>query len=263
VRADTSSSLDYSLYMALEDLLALQHPQTDAHDELLFIVTHQAHEMWFKLLLHEFAELQRVLEQGKSGRALHTLHRTVAIVKTVVMQIGVLETMTARQFGRFRSQLSGSGFQSAQFREIEAVLGMRDRRTVQRYPQGSAERTRIESAMARASVFDSFIDHLSKRGYAVPLDRLRRDISLPLEPSAEMQQLLLAVYQDDDILAQLCERLTDLDEVVQEWRYRHVKVAERLIGTKEGTGGSSGATYLRGTLFRPVFPDLWAIRGEM
>jgi tryptophan 2,3-dioxygenase len=205
-----------------------------------------------------------VLANGETAHALHTLRRSLTILKVVVAQIDVLETMTPRQFTSFRARLdASSGFQSAQFREVEAVLGRRDTRVVKHYPAGSQQRDRIEAAMNRPSLFDSFLGYLSLHDYAVPQDRLHRDVSLPLEPSPELQQVLLQVYQDDAGAAQICERLVDLDEGFQEWRYRHVKMVERTIGDKSGTGGSPGAAYLRTTLFTPIFPDLWAVRSEL
>ena len=181
-----------------------------------------------------------------------------------VAQIDVLETMTPRQFLGFRGRLeAASGFQSAQFRELEAVLGRRDPRVFEHYGDPSDARTRIAAAMARPSLFDSFLRYLATQGYGVPADALARDASQPLEPSGAVQRALLAVYRDDGEPSQVAERLVDLDEGMQEWRYRHVKMVERTIGSKPGTGGSPGVAYLRTTLSNPVFPDLWAIRSEL
>ncbi|TCO46516.1 tryptophan 2,3-dioxygenase [Actinocrispum wychmicini] len=258
-----NAALTYSKYLALDDVLDAQHPRSTEHDEMLFIVIHQVYELWFKQLLHEFARLQRMLTNGETAHALHTLKRSLTILKVVVAQIDVLETMTPRQFTSFRERLdASSGFQSAQFREVEAVLGRRDARVVKHYPEGP-HRDRIGAAMSRPSIFDSFLGYLAAHDYAVPHDRLHRDLSLPLEPSPELQKVLLKVYRDDAGAAQICERLVDLDEGLQEWRYRHVKMVERTIGDKTGTGGSAGAKYLRSTLFTPIFPDLWAVRSEL
>jgi tryptophan 2,3-dioxygenase len=261
---DHSATVTYTSYLALDDLLAAQRPRSDEHDEMLFIVVHQVYELWFKQLLHETAHLQRRLEAGDTTHALHTLRRVLAILKVAVAQIDVLETMTPRQFLGFRDRLdAASGFQSTQFRELEAVLGRRDRRIVDHYPDRSAGRARIEAAMARPSLFDSFLRYLDSQGYGVPPGALTHDAAQPWEPSAEVQQVLLAVYRDDSEPAQVAERLVDLDEGLQEWRYRHVKMVERTIGTRGGTGGSAGASYLRTTLSTPVFPDLWAIRSDL
>jgi tryptophan 2,3-dioxygenase len=247
---EQSPALTYSSYLALDEILGAQRPRSDEHDEVLFIVIHQVYELWFKQLLHELTALQRHLEDGRTPQALHTLRRTLTVLKVVVAQIDVLETMTPRQFTSFRARLdASSGFQSAQFRELEAVLGRRDTRVFEHYPEGSAERARIAAAMDRPSVFDSFLSYLSLAGYQVGTGSVR--------------DVLLAVYRDDGGEAQVAERLVDVDEGLQEWRYRHVKMVERTIGDKSGTGGSSGAAYLRSTIFAPSFPELWAVRSEL
>jgi len=246
--------LTYASYLRLPDLLTCQSPATDEHDELLFVVIHQVYELWFKQILHETAMLQRRLEDGHGSGALHTARRIAKILKTIVGQLDVLETMTPRQFAAFRPQLgTSSGFQSDQFRELEAVLGRRDLPT---------DDPRTAAAMHRRSVFDSLLRYLAATGYDVPEPALTRDPSEPWpagDPS--ILELMTAVYAEDDSTgAEVCEALVDIDEGIQEWRYRHVKMVERIIGVRMGTGGSAGADYLRSTLFRPAFPDLWAVR---
>jgi tryptophan 2,3-dioxygenase len=257
-------SLTYSEYLALDELLAAQRPQTGEHDEMLFIVIHQVYELWFKQLLHEGRHLQRRLEDGDTPHALAALKRILTILKTVVGQIDVLETMTPGQFFRFRDRLdTASGFQSAQFRELEALLGRRDATVPTRYETSSAEKSRLDVAMSQPSLFDSFARYLVARGYSVPSETLDRDVSRPLEPSPALQLVLRAVYEDDGEAAQVCERMVDLDEGVMEWRYRHVQMVRRTIGEQPGTGGTAGAAYLATTLLRPVFPDLWAVRTKL
>jgi tryptophan 2,3-dioxygenase len=241
-------ALTYTSYLALDELLAAQRPRSEEHDELLFIVIHQVYERWFKQLLHELAHLQRRLEAGDAPAALHTLRRILAILKTVVAQVDVLETMTPRQFTAFRGRLdAASGFQSAQFRVLEAVLGRRDEQMLAPYAEGSGERDAIAAAMARPSLLDSLRAYLRSAGH----------------DGDDLQEVLLAVYEEDGLAAQACERLLDVDEGLQEWRYRHVQMVRRTIGDRRGTGGSAGAQYLQGTLFRPAFPELWAIRSRL
>jgi tryptophan 2,3-dioxygenase len=259
--SDHQAALTYSSYLGLDDILGAQRPRTDEHDELLFIVIHQVYELWFKQLLHEGKHLQGRLEAGDTPHALHTLKRMLTILKTVVAQIDVLETMTPRQFLAFRDRLeAASGFQSAQFRELEALLGRRDTAALQAYDPESEEHARIAAAMERPSLFDSFLRYLAHHGYGAAL---QRDVTQPLEPSDDVQRVLLAAYADDGEPAQVCERMIDLDEGVMEWRYRHVQMVRRTIGDKRGTGGSTGAQYLATTLLRPAFPDLWAVRTEL
>jgi tryptophan 2,3-dioxygenase len=251
--------LSYGGYLALDELLDLQRPQTGAHDELLFITIHQVYELWFKQILHELTRAQRVLEAGETAHALHTLRRVLTILKVAVAQVDVLETMTPRQFAGFRDRLAASsGFQSAQFRELEAVLGDRTD-----HAQPGVPGDRIGSAQSRPSLFDSFVAYLTTQGYGVPAEVAGRDVATRLEPSRALQDVIVVVYGDDQGAAQVCERLVDIDEGLQEWRYRHVKMVERTIGDQAGTGGSSGAGYLRSTLFRPMFPDLWAVRSRL
>jgi tryptophan 2,3-dioxygenase len=266
----TKRAVTYASYLDLDRLLAAQRPLSRGpdgrpeHDELLFIVIHQVYELWFKQLLHELAEVQRTLEAGDTDTTLHLLNRVLKILKTLVAQIDVLETMTPRQFTSFRDRLeSASGFQSAQFREVEAVLGRRDPGAPRAHPAGSDGRARIEAAQARRSVWGSFLEYLAARGHDLAADVLARDPSLPPEPDERVQDALVGVYRGDADAALVAERLVDLDEGIQEWRYRHVKMVERTIGTKRGTGGSAGVEYLRTTLFQPVFPDLWEIRDRL
>jgi tryptophan 2,3-dioxygenase len=266
----TRRAVTYASYLELEQLLSAQQPRSTGedgrpeHDELLFIVIHQVYELWFKQLIHELTEVQRTLEAGVTDRTLHLLNRVLKILKTLVAQIDVLETMTPLQFTSFRDRLeSASGFQSAQFREIEAILGRRDASAPATHPAGSAGRTRIEAAQGRRSVWGSFLAYLAARGHALAEDALARDVALPPEPDPGVQDILVAVYRSDADAALVAERLVDLDEGFQEWRYRHVKMVERTIGTKRGTGGSAGVEYLRTTLFQPIFPDLWEIRGRL
>ena len=167
--------------------------------------------------------------------------------------------MTPLQFNSFRGRLSSSsGFQSAQFREVEALLGRRDSKMASHLP--SEAQKIISDITAQRSIWDSLLVYLSKRNHVVPVKYLQRDFSLAYEPNDAVQEVLLKVHQGDPETAMICERLVDIDEGLQEWRYRHVKMVERAIGHKSGTGGSSGVGYLSSTLFHPIFPDLWAIR---
>jgi tryptophan 2,3-dioxygenase len=259
-------AVTYSSYLKLDELLSLQKPLSDGpeHDETLFIVIHQVYELWFKQLLHEIDYLMSLLERQDAPRSLHTLKRILTILKVVVAQIDVLETMTPLEFLSFRARLeSGSGFQSFQFRELEFVLGRKTPASLGRYPEGSEGRVRLTRRLGAPTLWDSFLGYLARAGYAVPPDQLGRDVTQPVEPSAPLRVVLVDVYRKDAITSSICERLLDLDEGIQEWRYRHVKMVQRTIGTKRGTGGSEGAAYLMTTLNHPIFPDLWAIRTEL
>jgi tryptophan 2,3-dioxygenase len=182
-------------------------------------------------------------------------------MKVCVAQIDILETMTPLQFNSFRSYLSSSsGFQSAQFRKVEAILGRRDSAMAGHLPANV--QSDISLITNRNSVWDSLLVYISKRGHLIPADVLGRDKSVAYEANSAVQDVLLDVHRNDPESAAVCERLLDIDEGLQEWRYRHVKMVERTIGAKMGTGGSAGVKYLASTLFNPVFVDLWEIRSR-
>jgi tryptophan 2,3-dioxygenase len=253
---NSPGNLTYGKYLRLDDLLSCQSPLTDAQDEMLFVIIHQVYELWFKQILHETGLLQHRLEAGESAGALATAYRIAKILKTVVGQMDVLETMTPRQFARFRPELgSSSGFQSYQFRRIEAAFGHRH------FSETGGDPVLAE-IMERRPVFDSFLRYLSVCGWQVPAEVLSRDPREPWQGNDRVLAVLAEVYDDAGAPADVCEALVDIDEGIQEWRYRHVKVVERIIGVRVGTGGSSGVEYLRSTLFRPTFPDLWEIRSR-
>jgi len=244
------AAVTYASYLKLDELLALQQPRSEGpeHDETLFIVIHQVYELWFKQLLHELDRVKALLEQDETSRAQHTLKRILTILKVMVAQLDILETMTPLEFLSFRERLeAASGFQSDQFRQIEFLLGVKSEQVVRRFPDGSRGRIALERRYTETTLWDGFLRYLTREGYAV----------------TDVQQALVSLYKGDAKNAELCERLVDLDEGIQEWRYRHVKMVERTIGARAGTGGSAGAAYLRETVGRPLFPDLWAIRSQL
>jgi tryptophan 2,3-dioxygenase len=255
----------YGEYLKVDELLGLQHPLSEGpeHDEMLFIVIHQVYELWFKQILHELDHLEQLLQRNDGAHARGTLKRILTILKVLVAQIDILETMTPLEFLSFRDRLEfGSGFQSHQFRELEFALGWKEPGALARYPAGSEARRRLEHRLRSPSLWDAFLRHLAARGVPVPRTDLERDVTRRVESSPALREALIAVYRSDPALAELCERLVDFDEGMMEWRYRHVKMVQRTIGTRHGTGGSAGAEYLLTTLNQPLFPDLWAIRTE-
>jgi tryptophan 2,3-dioxygenase len=263
---DRNAVTTYGTYLQIEALLALQQPRSAGpeHDELLFIVIHQVYELWFKELLHEVDFVKRLFEQGESHRAQHTLRRILTILKVLVAQLDILETMTPLEFLSFRERLeAASGFQSDQFRQLEFVLGRKSQGVIERFPQSTRGRLALEERYRQGTLWDSFLQYLAREGYPVPQEELGRDVHRPIQPSEAVQRILVDVYRRDVKNGEVCERLVDLDEGLQEWRYRHVKMVERTIGGKQGTGGSAGAAYLRASLGRPLFPDLWEIRDQL
>jgi tryptophan 2,3-dioxygenase len=261
-----SPAVTYGSYLQVDALLDLQRPRSQGpeHDEMLFIVIHQVYELWFKQMLHELDRAMALLAGDDASRAQHTLKRILTILKVMVAQLDILETMTPLEFQSFRSRLAAaSGFQSDQFRQIEFVLGEKSRGAVDRFAPGTRARDALEQRWPAPTIWDAFLGYLSRNGYDVPPAQLNRDRTAPLEPSPDVQRILIEIYRRDPRNSELCERLVDLDEGIQEWRYRHVKMVQRTIGMKPGTGGSSGARYLETTLGRPAFPDLWEIRSSL
>jgi len=258
-------SLTYGDYLHVKKLLELQHPrsQPEQHDEMLFIVIHQVYELWFKLLLHEMDRCKRELTANDLWGAIARFKRLRTVLKTLVEQLDVLETMTPMSFLTFRDRLeAASGFQSAQFRAVEFVLGHKRAAMLQHYTE-PGERAMLEQRLGERTLIDHFYDFLVQRGAAVPAAVRQRDVTKSNEPNEVVQQELVKLYKSQPDVSILLELMTDFDEGLQEWRYRHVKMVERTIGNKTGTGGSTGAEYLKRSLFQPVFPDLWAIRQQL
>jgi len=258
-------SVTYGSYLRIPQLLDLQHPLSDPpqHDEMLFIVIHQVYELWFRLLLHEVDRAKAELSSADLFGAIARFKRLRTVMKTLVEQLDILETMSPMSFLTFRDRLeTASGFQSAQFRALEFVLGFKRPSMLEHYRE-AAERALLERRLAERSLVDHFYDFLVARGVRVPDALLGRDVREPNTPSDTLQEELVTLFRGSPETAILLELMTDFDEGLQEWRYRHVKMVERTIGNKQGTGGSSGAEYLRRTLFQPVFPDLWAIRQQL
>jgi tryptophan 2,3-dioxygenase len=260
------AAVTYESYLRLDTLLSLQVPRSEGpeHDEMLFIVIHQVYELWFKELLHELDHVVVLFRTDKPHRSQHTLKRILTILKVLVAQLDILETMTPLEFLSFRARLeAASGFQSNQFRQIEFLLGAKNDTALARFPAESAARLALERRYREPTVWDAFLHYLSREGYPVPESHLARDYTKPVQPTPAIQEILIEVYRRDVKSAEICERLVDLDEGLAEWRYRHVRMVERTIGGKPGTGGSRGAAYLQSTIGRNLFPDLWDIRSRL
>ncbi|MEX0843746.1 MAG: tryptophan 2,3-dioxygenase family protein [Balneolaceae bacterium] len=257
-------SLTYTNYLKIDKLTNLQQFKSDSpeHDEMLFIIIHQVYELWFKQILHEFGKLRNDLEDGNTWGSLKTMRRILTILKTMVSQIDILETMTPLEFNSFRKFLGqSSGFQSLQFREMEIICGLRFPLMKEAHKDQPKHIEILERRMAEPTLWESFSAYLRTRGHEVHPKR-ENEKGLIHNPSDEIQKILTEAMKNDPEAALITELFVDYDEGLQEWRYRHVKMVERTIGTKKGTGGSDGAKYLHKTLNNPIFPDLWAIRAK-
>ena len=258
--------LTYSNYLKIDELLDLQQPKSDPeeHDEMLFVIIHQTYELWFKQILHEFGKLQDELEAGHTWTSIKTMKRVLTVLKTMVGQIDILETMTPLEFESFRDFLDeASGFQSVQFREIEILCGHRSEHMIQAHSHQPEYVKRMKNRMQQPTLWESFCAYLRHKDYNMPVPERENEHGLLYNSSEQAQQVLLEVMNNDPEAALLCELFVDFDEGMQEWRYRHVKMVERTIGNKSGTGGSDGVKYLRKTLHQRIFPDLWEIRSEI
>jgi tryptophan 2,3-dioxygenase len=258
--------LTYSGYLSLPELLKLQRPRSEPaeHDEMLFIVIHQVFELWFKLLLHEIEKVGRDFVANDLYGAISTWKRMRTILKTLVGQLDILETMTPMSFSSFRDRLdTASGFQSFQFREVEFALGYKRGQVTGAIPDHEGQRGTADRRLREPSVMDHFYTFLAQRGVSIPAELRSKDVTLATIPSEALQEELFRVYRDHPELVILFELMTDFDEGFQEWRYRHIKLVERTIGAKRGTGGSPGIEFLKQSLWKPLFPDLWAIRHRM
>lgn len=258
-------AVNYASYLKLDQLLEMQQARSEPaeHDEMLFIVIHQVFELWFKQLLHELDKVKLDLSENRLFEALATFKRVRTIIKTLVGQLDVLETMTPLSFSAFRDRLdTASGFQSVQFRELEFLLGYKRPGVLKFLDPSWHGYERLAARLREPSLVDHFYDFVEHRGVEVPAHLRGADEPHSTQPDGTVQRGLLRLYREAPEASLLFEQMLDVDEGLQEWRYRHVKLVERTIGSKRGTGGSPGVEFLKQSLFNPVFPDLWAIRHE-
>ena len=252
----TPAGMTYADYLKLDQLLSAQQPLSDLHDEMLFIIIHQTKELWMKELLHELELAIRLIGDDRFAEAYKAMARISRIQAVMTLSWDVLSTLTPVDYMKFRDVLgTSSGFQSAQFREIEYRLGLKNDSYLQHYPSGSPEKTRLQIALEEPSLREAAIAALKRAGF---------DLG---DASAEsLAAAWLEVYRDADRwfeLYELAEKLVDIDDALASWRHKHVLTVERIIGNKRGTGGSAGATYLRSTLDKRIFPELWALRTDL
>jgi len=259
------SKVSYSTYLKVEELLTLQQPLSDPehHDEHLFILIHQVYELWFKQILHELDALMQAFDNDRVLAGHKIMRRVVTIQNVLIAQLSVLETMTPEDFSHFRSLLNpASGFQSSQFRELEAASGYKDPRFKKLHRKVPTALQRLEARLEAPSVWDRFCALLKRRGFDV-LDRAPDHGSPESDALVEALRQIYKAAEDHYALYLMCEYLIEYDERFQLWRFGHVKMVERTIGSKRGTGGSPGASYLRTTVYRRIFPELWDVRSHL
>ncbi|BDW80721.1 tryptophan 2,3-dioxygenase [Erythrobacter sp. Dej080120_24] len=259
-----ASGVTYSSYLDLEKILAAQHPSSGAHDEMLFIIVHQASELWLKLCLHELTAARECIEADDLRPAFKMLARVARAQQQLIQSWDVLSTMTPHDYSRIRPHLGlSSGFQSAQYRMMEFMLGGRDAKHIRLHRETGDWSQRLEAEMSRASLYDSAIRLLAKRGFAIDPKVTERALNGVYEHDSSVEAAWAEIYRDPKPhwdLYELAEKLVDLEYHFQRWRFGHLKTVERIIGFKKGTGGTPGVPYLAGVLKQAFFPELLSVR---
>lgn len=263
---DFSDRLSYSGYLRLKDLLAQQHPLShpEHHDEMLFIIQHQVAELWIKLLIHELSASIVHVQLDRLDPCFKILSRAKLIQMQLFDQWAVLETLTPSEYMEFRGVLgNASGFQSAQYRKLEFLLGNKNRATLAVFAHDPAIHADLEKTLEAPSLYDEYLRYLARRGFAVPAACTDRDWSEPHRKNEELVDVFREIYENPHTYwdaYEMCEKLVDIEEYFQLWRFRHMKTVERIIGFRQGTGGSSGVGFLRQALELTFFPELFSVR---
>ena len=250
----TPAGMTYADYLRLDSLLSAQHPISDLHDEMLFVIIHQAKELWLKQMLHEVGFACRLVSEDKFAEAYKALSRVSRIWTVMTLSWDVLATLTPVDYSAFRDVLgTSSGFQSAQFRELEFRLGIKDPRFLEFHEGGSEGHARLERALAEPSLWEEANAALTRAGFSIEGDNALKDAWLEIYRRPEE---FFGLYQ-------LAEKLVDLDDSLAAWRHKHMLTVDRIIGQKKGTGGSAGVAYLASTITKRAFPELWSLRTEL
>jgi tryptophan 2,3-dioxygenase len=261
---DFSDSMSYGDYLSLDAILNAQHPRSPDHNEMLFIVQHQTSELWMKLALHELRAAIGAVRSNDLQPGFKMLARVSRIMEQLVQAWSVLATMTPSEYVAMRPYLgSSSGFQSHQYRQIEFLLGNKNALMLQPHAHRPAVLAEVQATLEAPSFYDEVIRLLARRGFPIAPERLERDWTQPTVADPSVEAAWLAIYRDPSKhweLYEMAEELVDLEDAFRQWRFRHVTTVERIIGFKQGTGGTSGAMYLRKMLDTVLFPELWHVR---
>ena len=269
IRTDLAGGLDYAAYLGLEQVLNAQQPLSDPphHDEMLFIIQHQTAELWFKLIIHELKAAIRFLAADDPSPCLKILARVKMVQSQLFDQWGVLETLTPSEYVQFRDVLgNASGFQSAQYRTVEFLLGNKNADMLSLFRHLPEAHAALREALQAPSIYDEFLRHLHRTGHPVPAECVERDFSEPHRRNPALVDVFVEIYRHTERYWDeyaLCERLVDVEESFQLWRFRHMKTVERIIGYKSGTGGSSGVEFLKKALDLTFFPELLDVRTRL
>ncbi|MBN8631881.1 MAG: tryptophan 2,3-dioxygenase [Rhodobacterales bacterium] len=259
--------MSYGDYLQIDRILAAQHPLSQAHDEMLFIIQHQTSELWMRLALHEIDAARRMIAADRSQEAFKMLARVARIFEQLNNAWDVLRTMTPSDYTTFREQLGqSSGFQSWQYRLIEYAVGNRNLAMLKPHAHRPDLMAKLEAELARPTLYDEALRHLARQGLPVPKDVLTRDLRQSWTPHEGVQAMWEIVYRDPTAYWQayeLAEKLVDFEDYFRRWRFNHLTTVARVIGVKRGTGGTSGVSYLRRMLEVELFPELWSVRTSL
>ena len=269
IRTDLEKSLTYTDYLGLSKLLSSQTPLSDPphHDEMLFIIQHQTSELWMKLIIHELKAAITHLREDDAGPVIKILARVKQVQRQLFEQWGVLETLTPSEYAEFRSVLKfASGFQSLQYRMVEFLLGNKNKDMLRVFKHSPDQQQALKLVLEAPSIYDEFLRFLARKGHAIPADHLSRNWVEPHVRDPRLVPVFKVIYDhphDYWVDYDLCEKLVDVEESFQLWRFRHMKTVERVIGFKMGTGGSSGVAFLKEALKLTFFPELLDVRTEI
>ncbi|WP_262691085.1 tryptophan 2,3-dioxygenase [Kordiimonas aestuarii] len=262
-----NQDISYGSYLKLDDLLACQAPLSDKHDEMLFVVIHQASELWMKCCIHEIGAAMEHVKADNLGPVFKMLSRVARIQTNLKQSWEILSTMTPSDYAAFRDDLGqSSGFQSFQYREIEYRLGNKAERMAEAHKASPARYDRLQKVLDEPSFYDLCLQLLARRGFDIPADVLERDWRKPYVANDKVEAAWLAIYRDTQKywdLYELAEKLVDLEHHFHAWRFAHMKTVERIIGYKRGTGGTGGVSYLVKALDLRFFPELWTLRTSL
>ena len=267
IHTDLKDRMTYGKYLSLSDILNAQELLSDEHDEMLFIIIHQASELWLKLAGHELEAAIRNVRADDHRQAFKVIARVKLILNQLTQSWSILSTMTPVDYLKFRDTLGpASGFQSYSYRKMEFLLGNKNRRLVEVHRHDAEVYAKLTKILHEPSLYDVVLGKLSDAGFSIDAEKLERDFSLPYEPNASVQAAWLDIYKNPERnfeLYELAEKLVDIEDAFQNWRFKHMYTVQRIIGNRQGTGGSSGVPFLKKAIDTSFFPELFAIRSDL
>ncbi len=267
IHTDFKEDMSYGDYLCLEKILSAQHLQSDQHDEMLFVIIHQASELWLKLAGHELSAAMRYVKDGDFGNAFKVISRMKQIIRQLTQSWDILSTLTPVDYLKFRDDLGhSSGFQSFGYRKIEFLLGNKNASLLKVHESNPTVHSELKAILEQPSLYDEVITALHNKGLNIDADALNRDVTLPYQSNDSVVNAWLTIYQNPEQYFEyyeLAEKLVDIEDTIQQWRFKHMSTVMRIIGNKMGTGGSSGVGFLKKALDISFFPELYTVRTKL